>query len=88
MSKLHLAQRVGFFKDDIINGKQYRAMRKNADRDWYDDILDLDYTVDYRLDIDKDSKRNTFYINDVPVASMTFAETAMFYRFLKRCLYG
>lgn len=87
MSKLHMDQRIRFLKDDIINGKRYRTMRKGANRNWYDDISELDYGVQYRFDIDDSAKRNVFYINDKPVVSMTYAETAMFYRFLKRCLY-
>ena len=87
MSKLHLRQRIDFFKDYLKNSRRYRQMRRHSGRDWYVDISELDVNTEFKFDIDDDAKRNVFSVNGKAVANMSFAETAMFYRFLKRCLY-
>lgn len=87
MTKLHMKQRMNFLRDNIKNRKIYRAMRRKSRRDWYVDISQLDPDTQFKFDIDDSSGRNVFYVDGKVVANMTFAETAMFYRFLKRCLY-
>ena len=87
MSKIHMKQRILFFKDYIKNGRKYRAMRKSSNRDWYVDIAQLDPNTEFEFNIDDGTNRNTFSVNGKVVANMSFAETAMLYRFLKRCLY-
>lgn len=87
MTKLYIKDRIAFFKDYIKNGGRYRRMRRSSGRNWYCDMRDLSPYTQFRFDIDDKNKINVFYVDDKPVAKLTFAQTALFYRFLKRCLY-
>ena len=78
--------RWDLLRDNIKNGKNYRTLRKRAKRDWYVDIGELDGN-DIKFDIDKLMKVNRISINGKIVGEFTFAETALLYRFLKKCVY-
>ena len=87
MSKMHVKDKLAYVKDSIINRKRYRAMKHNMNRDWYEDIKGYDYSSECDFKTNDEVGVNTMEINGVVVLSMTYAQTAMLYRFLKKCIY-
>ena len=73
-------------KDNIYNFKTYRKIRMKVRRNWYDDVADLEGN-DIHFNVDRVFKTNTIKINGKTVAELSFSETALLYRFLKKCVY-
>ena len=86
--KLHLRDRWSYFMDSIVNYHRYRLMRKTAGRNWFDDMNSVDSKRKMEFRISDTGDYNVLIIDGRPVADLTFGETAMFYRFLKKCVYG
>ena len=86
--RLHIKDRVDYLVDNIINFWKYRKMKKTANRDWFKDMNRLNGDEKMEFMISDDGERNRLIINGVTVLDMTFGETAMFYRFMKKCIYG
>ena len=86
--KLHIKDRINYLTDNITNFWKYRSMKKTANRDWFKDMDKLNGDEKMEFMISDDGERNRLIINGVTVLDMTFAETAMFYRFMKKCIYG
>lgn len=86
--RLHIKDRMNYLVDNIVNFWKYRSMKKKANRDWFKDMNKLNGNEKMEFMISDDGERNRLIINGVTVLDMTFAETAMFYRFMKKCIYG
>lgn len=86
--RLHIKDRVDYLVDNIVNFWKYRSMKKKANRDWFKDMDKLNGDEKMEFMISDDGERNRLIINGVTVLDMSFAETAMFYRFMKKCIYG
>ena len=83
----HLHDRYLVIKDNIINRKRYRSLKKSIKRNWFDDYYSLD-AKSIRVDVDPVNEVNRIVINDKIVGEFTYGETALLYRFLKKCIYG
>ena len=86
--RLHIKNRIDYLADNIVNFWKYRSMKKKANRDWFKDMNKLNGDEKMEFMISDDGERNRLIINGVTVLDMSFAETAMFYRFMKKCIYG
>lgn len=85
--KLHIKDRIDYLVDNVVNFWEYRSMKKKANRDWFNDMNKLNGNEKMEFMISDDGERNRLIINGVTVLDMSFAETAMFYRFMKKCIY-
>ena len=85
--RLHIKDRMNYLVDNIVNFRKYRAMKKTANRDWFKDMNKLNGDEKMEFMISDDGERNRLIINGITVLDMTFGETAMFYRFMKKCIY-
>ena len=85
--RLHIKDRLDYFIDDVKNFWEYRSMKKKANRDQYNDMNKLSGNEKTEFVISDDGMRNELIIDGKVVLNMTFAETAMFYRFMRKCIY-